>query len=303
MPYTRMKHRPVTARWIEILYTFFVSVALLGCSGEPTTSSPSNLLSGEEGGETSSQNGSQTCEVLSCDDGNPCTSGAWNEVECACDYTLIRGISCDDENACTSGDSCTDEGQCLGTSISCDDDNGCTDDACNGELGCVFTPREDGASCSDGNACTLGDSCLEGECSGESILCEEDDNPCTTLAGCNSITGECTSIAVADGVACSDGSDCTLDDQCVEGGCTPGKPLECDDANPCTTNSCVPKGGCTYLPNEAFCDDDSLCTSNDVCAFGQCGGAPISCDDGNPCTTDGCNPDVGCTFTNLEILQ
>ena len=244
---------------------------------------------------------SSVCLEEECDDGNPCTQGSWNPSLCSCEFSPLKGVSCDDGNACTSGDTCDGEGRCEGTSETCNDGNACTDDTCDVDEGCIFTPLDDGSACSDGDACTVTDTCQNGECVGESVVCEEDDNPCTTLAGCDADSGECLQLALDGEVVCDDGNDCTEDDRCTAGECIPGELIFCDDDNPCTDDNCNPKGGCTFFPNDAFCDDGSLCTTNDSCAQAKCSGEVISCDDTNPCTSDGCSDDTGCTHTNLDL--
>jgi cytochrome c551/c552 len=72
---------------------------------------------------------------------------------------------------------------------------------------------------------------------------------------------------------------------------------ECVDTNPCTDEVCN-HGICEYSNNSVPCDDNNLCTVNDVCSVGNCIGTHISgcvpctgegeCDDGNPCTEDAC---------------
>jgi hypothetical protein len=81
----------------------------------------------------------------------------------------------------------------------------------------------------------------------------------------------------------------------VAGACAGGPAITCpDDADPCTDAACDPKAGCGQVPNTAACDDASVCTLNDTCAAGKCGGEPIDCDDKNVCTADYCHPAIGC---------
>jgi len=47
------------------------------------------------------------------------------------------------------------------------------------------------------------------------------------------------------------------------------------------------------------CDDDDICTANDVCRNGTCAGITVDCNDWNPCTGDECVPVVGCTHQPL----
>ena len=114
-----------------------------------------------------------------------------------------------------------------------------------------------------------------------------------------------------------------LDQMPADGGCT--QDTDCDDYVDCTTNKCV-TGKCSYpltkgyclisstcqadgkanaknscekcdtsvsttawSPNDGgACDDNQLCTYNDVCASGKCAGTTYKCDDGLWCTQDAC---------------
>jgi hypothetical protein len=71
----------------------------------------------------------------------------------------------------------------------------------------------------------------------------------------------------------------------------------CDDGNPCTDDVCHADGACTWVNTTDPCDDQSMCTLNDVCNNGACiGSAQLDCNDGNPCTADLCNPASGCYY-------
>ncbi len=50
------------------------------------------------------------------------------------------------------------------------------------------------------------------------------------------------------------------------------------------------------------CNDNSLCTTGDICSNGSCvGTSTLNCDDGNVCTTDSCSPASGCFHTNNTV--
>lgn len=74
---------------------------------------------------------------------------------------------------------------------------------------------------------------------------------------------------------------CMLDSDCF------------DDGDVCTNPVCI-MGMCDFAFNNDPCDDGNLCTENDSCDLGSCGGAPVDCDDGNVCTTNFCDPGLGC---------
>ena len=126
-------------------------------------------------------------------------------------------------------------------------------------------------------------------------LCKEvncdDDNPCTDDS-CDPATG-CESVPKN----CNDGNVCTTDACDLKTGCGHEQVI-CDDGNDCTADACNPDIGCQSIAVGTFpCDDDSVCTTNDVCFAGLCIGKFIECDDSNSCTDDSCNPKTGCAYT------
>jgi hypothetical protein len=226
--------------------------------------------------------------------------------------------NCDDGNPCTT-DSCNiDDGTCVHTAVVCDDHNGCTTDSCSQTLGCVHTPRPDGADCSDGNPCTR-DSCVAGTCISGPPTCD-DNNACTvdacvgsgstascshTFITCNDDGNACTDdscnpasgclFTPLNGVTCSDGNVCTLGDLCVQGQCVSGQPVVCNDGTLCTTDTCDPALGCRHAANTLACDDGSACTTGDLCAQGSCTGvSSCACEDADgdgyaDCSVLGCD--------------
>jgi formylglycine-generating enzyme required for sulfatase activity len=193
-------------------------------------------------------------------DGSSCDDGCGGN--CA-------GEACSDGTLCTTDDTCTNAA-CVGVGVSCEDDNPCTDDGCDPAAGCTHTGNA--APCDDGNACTGGDVCA---------------------------AGTCTPGPAKD---CGDGDACTAD-MCepTSAACFHPSAPQCDDGNPCTNDACKPAtGACTHtsVGYGVPCDDQSVCTHDDVChGKGQCLGTGIGCDDGNQCTTDDCDPKTGCYST------
>jgi cysteine-rich repeat protein len=232
--------------------------------------------------------------AVTCDDGNVCTTD-WCQptVGCQADHNLLP---CDDGNACTVGDTCA-EGKCNGGDVLvCDDGNVCTKDWCDPLDGCQHANNTE--PCDDNNSCTTADVCFNGQCKGTGALDCDDGNPCTKDI-CQP-DGGCGHENAAG--SCTDGDPCTLNDQCDQGICVPGKPLDCDDVNPCTDDSCNLVGVCLHLPNKAECDDGNSCTTGDHCKDGKCAFITVlPCDDGNVCTTDHCEPDGGCVHNNNTL--
>ncbi len=223
---------------------------------------------------------------VNCDDGNPCTRNYCDPTE-GC-RTENLDIPCDDGDACTVGDHCQ-LGECVsGEARVCDDGNPCTTNACDSEVGCVFTAHND--PCDDGNACTEGSSCAGGVCHGGQPIECDDGNPCTTNS-CDPSTG-CT--AVHRPGTCDDGNPCTIGGRCHAGACMPEDQRHCDDGNPCTVNSCDPEVGCvdTWLADGTACSDGDPCTENGLCLSGVCVGEPAA----ELCS---CEQDIDCAALDL----
>lgn len=89
---------------------------------------------------------------------------------------------------------------------------------------------------------------------------------------------------------------CLINGVCVTAGAAaPGDPCRvCDAAKPFMWSA---------ASDGTACDDKSVCTENDTCSSGACGGTPIVCADDNACTRDGCDPAVGCRFISLDGLS
>jgi len=222
-----------------------------------------------------------------CNDGNPCTDD-WCDPATGC-VTAANSAACSDGSPCTLGDTCSG-GECVpGAKMDCDDKNPCTDDSCSPLLGCVHAASS--KPCDDQDPCTVTDTCIGGVCAGTGAADCDDGNVCTNDY-CEPLIGCSHSPNAA---PCNDGDPCTSSDSCQFGSCKGSAPLSCDDANPCTDDLCIAKSGCVHNANNAKCNDNNDCTSDDHCLAGACASdQPVACDDGNPCTKDVCLPDGGC---------
>jgi hypothetical protein len=205
--------------------------------------------------------------ALTCDDGNPCTVDLCLPDQ-GCSH-VPTAAPCSDGDLCTLGDTCEDGSCFAGTPQNCDDQNPCTDDSCGEDGLCVHTPNA--ALCDDANACTTGDACQASMCVGAAIVKCDDDNVCTTDS-CSPVSG-CANEPNA--LACDDGNACSVNDQCAVGTCISGTPKYCFDGNPCTNDSCLPATGCKNVFNTSACDDNIVCTEDDVCSNGACFGSWI----------------------------
>jgi hypothetical protein len=87
-------------------------------------------------------------------------------------------------------------------------------------------------------------------------------------------TGSCVQVNEPDASACSSGTACLLNSQCIEGECV-GTAKDCDDHDACTTDACDAAGGCIHFSATAKCGASS-----------------------NACQAPACDPVLGCTFTD-----
>ncbi|MBL9037400.1 MAG: LamG domain-containing protein [Archangium sp.] len=262
---------------------------------------------------------------VTCDDGNLCTtdtlgpSGCEHTPAVTCAATdqchdigvcvpqtgrctnpiKPRTATCDDGNACTTGDTC-DVGICRGQPVVCTAQSQCHDvGVCNPSTGTCSNPlKPNTATCNDGVPCTHGDVCNNGTCAGTPAVCAAD--TCGLAGTCNPVTGQCTRPPKpgSNGNACNDGNLCTANKRCENGACV-GDPivLSCPATDQCHAEGvCDPNtGACTnpIVSNATPCDDGLLCTSDDVCTWGTCGGVAKVCADDGTCRVQACNPGSG----------
>jgi hypothetical protein len=228
----------------------------------------------------------------SCDDNAACTVDTCDKAGNCVYAVATNGLPCNDNQVCTGPDQCTD-GSCLGEALNCSDNNPCTLDWCDFVAGCKHAKGQDLLPCNDGNACTKPDVCQSGVCFGSNPGC--DDGLACTTDGCG--PNGCLNTTAADGAPCADDNLCTGNDVCVAGKCAGGPALNCNDGNSCTLDFCDNFFGCkhTGTNNNLACDDNSVCTTYEVCLGGSCqGGEKKQCDDKLPCTVDSCDPVKGC---------
>jgi Tol biopolymer transport system component len=241
---------------------------------------------------------------LGCVDGNACTIDTCTAGTCehtvkpdgaACDATVCSfagtcqqgacsgGPRCGDTNACTV-DSCSPFAGCIydpipgcvpcSTASQCPDDGDpCTRNECTAGV-CVYTPKQDGESCS--TPCRTGDVCTGGVCGGGGPKDCSDSDPCT-LDVCDAGSGQCLSALQSDCRPCASIS-------------------QCQDGNPCTTKSCV-GGFCQITQKQPgdLCADSNPCDGTEVCNDqGLCGVSgtlpPAPCSPPDACHTGTCDP-------------
>ncbi len=241
--------------------------------------------------------------LKSCDDNVACTvDSCATDGSCSHDAVSLNNSGCDDGDICTLGDVCKSGTCTAGVKITCDDGNVCTQTKCDPLTGtCTSTPKS--GPCVTPTGCTADASCQGGLCVGKAIAscCKlnddcDDTNPCT-IDTCTKTTGTCSHTAVS-GLACNDGSACTLSDACVTGLCQGTSQLTCDDGLVCTLDFCLPAKGClTVAANQGTCSDGDACNGMETCQLGSCTSTgPITCNDNNSCTVDLCKADKGCVF-------
>ncbi|UCE60822.1 MAG: hypothetical protein JSU63_03550 [Phycisphaerales bacterium] len=176
-----------------------------------------------------------------CDDADPCTDDACDQLVDACVNTPVPGCctvdtDCDDGVFCNGSESCGTGFVCQpGTPPDCDDSDPCTDDTCDPEVdACIATPIPDccttDTECDDGNPCTS-NVCDVNVCEYPPIPGTACGNPsstaCTDPDTCDA-AGACQPNHASDGTPCDDGDVCTDDDACSSGSCTGYPNLLCE---------------------------------------------------------------------------
>jgi cysteine-rich repeat protein len=244
------------------------------------------------------------------DEGNACTNDVCSGGSCT---HPPNTNPCNDGNACTQTDTCQN-GSCIGVNpVVCTALDQChLPGTCAPATGVCSNPtKANGMTCSDGDACTRTDTCQNGTCTGANpVVCTAQDQ-CHVVGTCNSSSGVCSNPNKSEGSPCLDNNNCTQNDTCVSGVCTGGPPVVCTPSDQChAAGTCIPATGSCTNPGVTgiSCDDGNVCTRQDVCTNGTCGGDPRICndgilqsscgelcDDGNLVNGDGC--DTNCTPT------
>ena len=226
------------------------------------------------------------CCLTKCEGACVTCAGTGTEGTCT---PVANGSKCDDQNPCTANDLCKDGTCTQGNPMDCSHlDSDCSLGQCDAESGdCVAVPNEGGCVI-DGDCHGTGQPHPEIEC----LVCRPD------------VTADEWSIAAG---ACLVEEICYVAGDQVENSCSvcdPASPTEptpledgteCSkDNDPCSKHECQ-AGLCVYIPLlDQPCDDQDLCTTNDVCGEDGCSGTPYECGDGIDCTTDSCDGQGGC---------
>lgn len=289
--------------------------------------SPNCFINGEfyDDGEQNPDNECEHCDAST-------STSSWSAD------TDKDGDSCTPSDQCIDASTATcNSGSCTGQMKNCDDGLSCTTDSCDSSTGCVYTvdtgcaidgtcyadgdvnpnnecehcdpsvdtkswsPKSQGASCSNGKFCTVDDVCDgAGNCTaGPDRDCSDVigvNNECADDVRCNDTVDQCEPISPKNsGNSCDDGNACTTSETCSNGLCS-GSRVECSD--PCA--ECDPETGSCDLEKDdgTSCDsDDDVCTV-EACQGGSCTQEDTEdCDDGNPCTQSGemmCDAEDGC---------
>ena len=191
-----------------------------------------NLAAGSPCADATVCNGMETCNAMGvcqvgmtvdCDDADPCTIDACDDVTGCSNADAPAGSPCSDGDLCNGTETCDAAGACVaGMPIDCDDQNPCTVDSCDMAGGCSHVDAADGTECGDGDVCNGDEVCAAGQCAGGTALDCDDANACTADT-CDSAAG-CQSTNEPAGAACDDGDACTAPDACDgQGQCLSGE--------------------------------------------------------------------------------
>ncbi|MCH8880361.1 MAG: hypothetical protein IID34_10815, partial [Planctomycetes bacterium] len=296
---------------------------------EGLTSLECEDLQGEWGGSNSLCDDCEPCEAC-CD---PCIQTCTNELPSVCvtagDQPQGPGTTCANTACDAPAGAC-----CFSEPDGCENR---TESQCNllGGIwqGCEVFCADAGVDCTVTGACCLpnetceelqfdaceinqggdyqgdGNPCVPGLC--EQIECTFD-SECDDSNGCNGVETCVANVCQngpppAEGTLCNDGNVCTENDQCTAGNCV-GTAVDCSGSDDqCNTASCDPggaEGNCNILtpkPNGTPCNDSDVCTENDQCTAGSCGGTGVNCSGaGDQCNIASC--DSSGAEGNCDIL-
>ncbi|MEZ4444207.1 MAG: hypothetical protein R3B72_34360 [Polyangiaceae bacterium] len=197
---------------------------------------------------------SDTCQAGVCTGGPPndcgmqpppCTEVTCNESTQSCSTAPANnGDPCQTSDLCIKGSTCLN-GLCTGgTPDDCffqpvPDD--CHVSQCNPMNGmCEPVVGNEGGPCTDGtDLCTVNKTCTAGVCGGGMPKdCSNLTQGCV-LGVCDTNTGQCTTQAVGQGMACDDLDACTIGEICNNGMCNGGTPItNCVDNDQCCPSGC-----------------------------------------------------------------
>jgi len=238
------------------------------------------------------------CQVGVCNEEfNLCQAEAANEAQ-----------PCDDGQFCMENEICQN-GFCLGEVTDCSSaitEPQCEVEACDEVMDrCFARSANEGLACEDGLFCNEGETCNDGICLGGSEKDCSDaigEDQCQ-VASCDEDAGECVVEEANDGMSCDDGLFCTINESCTGGACGNGDPRDCSEAvveEQCQDPACDEENKACVAENKSndtVCDDENICTEDDLCTDGVCGGLDKDCSDGTDCTVDICDPVDGCVST------
>lgn len=246
--------------------------------------------------------GCVTAPGFNCDDKNPCTDDACDELNHGCTHTPNDGL-CQDSSWCNGAETCDLQKGCLPGLPRCNDGIYCTTDSCDESTHqCSVSP--DSTKCDDGKFCNGAEICdpsgkdpdTKGCVSGtppscnDSVYCTHDacdpernacaytpvDTECTGLNPCVhyscSPTKDCQATPLPDvpAVACPyDAEHPEIPGVCVAGLCKPGctTDKDCDDGFACTSDSCDQEThGCLHLATDSICSNNDVCDGIELCS-------------------------------------
>jgi hypothetical protein len=248
--------------------------------------------------------------VENCPSGNGEVSGHDCHLDCfccthpsplppQCDPAQNGGITID----CSQLGSCsvTDKfGKCNGCGNGllecCGTVNGKSECCLENDPSCNKTTHPNCEQCDDSNN-IAGDGCSADckiECKTDND-CPDDGNPCTNDI-CDQNTHFC---AHPNNTApCDDGDQCTVNDVCAGGVCTPGPQEDCSDGISCTLDFCAnhQTGECAHNPSGCECQTDLDCDDQNDCTNEFCDLSSFSCVRSN--NSNSCDDGIFCNGTD-----
>jgi cysteine-rich repeat protein len=277
--------------WL-LLVVCVAASSLLGCVGEKTTSTQSDVLGDSVSADTTApvdtSGGTDTADVVV----DPCA-----------------GVSCDDSDPCNGQETCVNGGCAPGIELADATDCGAGLRCFRGVCGAPFCGDgivDEDEACDDGNL-GGGDGC-ESDCTptcAQHADCDDGES-CNGAESCDLLSGCVPGGNLADGTACDTGSECRggscVSADCGDGTVNPTQHEECDDGNLEDGDGC--DADCTFTCVEsADCSDGDVCNGEESCDANThtCNpGEALGCTDNSDCTENICDPEAGCFFLLID---
>lgn len=200
----------------------------------------------------------------------------------------------------------------LSGSITCDKEGYCSDETCEYEHYCADIYTDDGsyptvscnAPCDQDKDC--GDYC-DGDTVKTGVCDTGGENPSCTCSWQSENCNQYDKWVDTGNTKWVEDTECTekekKEQEYQDWNCSENEVVKCDYPTP-TQKQWIDTGNTRNKPDDTPCDDGNLCTENDVCTAGVCGGTTKDCSDlDDKCQKGVCDPSDGQCYPDYYDLS